>query len=281
MYPDISASGTDIVYSTPRRGKRELRRRSLTDGQETVLLTASDLIGPRWSDDGASVVFRRLGPRQPEGAARESAVVVVSADGENERLLTSPGPKQVTPFDWSSDGNWILAACERGPTARVSVCLLPLSSAPHAQEGMRVIASDPDRNLYQATFSPDQKWIVFIATQMRDGHSTIYVVGANGGPWTPISEGVYWDDKPRWSPDGKTIYFISNRSAFLNVWGRRFDPVAGKPSGEPFRVTSFEDLRKRVSSPLAAMELVIAPDRMILPIVEASGAVWVLENIGW
>jgi len=27
----------------------------------------------------------------------------------------------------------------------------------------------------------------------------------------------YWDDKPRWSPDGKTIYFVSNRTGFFNV----------------------------------------------------------------
>ena len=35
---------------------------------------------------------------------------------------------------------------------------------------------------------------------------------AQGGPWTPITDGVTGsDDKPRWAPDGPTIYFISNR----------------------------------------------------------------------
>lgn len=39
-------------------------------------------------------------------------------------------------------------------------------------------------------------------------------------------------------PDGRTIYFISNRnSAFFDVWGLRFDPEAGRSVGEEFRVT--------------------------------------------
>jgi len=157
------------------------------------------------------------------------------------------------------------------------VCVLPVAAAPHAEKHARVIATDPDRNLFQATFSPNQKWIAFNATS--PGLSAIHVVSSDGGQWTPISEGTFWDDKPRWSPDGRTLYFVSNRSGFLNVWGRRFDPATGKPSGDPFRVTSLENPSERVSSPVNTMELAIAPNQLILPIVEASGSVWVLENI--
>jgi hypothetical protein len=64
---------------------------------------------------------------------------------------------------------------------------------------------------------------------------------AAGGPWTLISKGKPWDDKPNWSPDGKTIYFVSARSGFFNVWGIRFDSTKGKPVGEAFRVTAFEN----------------------------------------
>jgi len=34
---------------------------------------------------------------------------------------------------------------------------------------------------------------------------------------TQYSDGKYWEDKPRWSPDGRTIYFVSNRTGFYNV----------------------------------------------------------------
>jgi dipeptidyl aminopeptidase/acylaminoacyl peptidase len=256
-----------------------LHRRSLTDGEDTVVLATSGVVGPRWSEDGTLLAFRKLSPLQPGKTRREAAIVLVSADGRNERLLTEPSAHELTPFDWSSDGNWILGTCEHGPVGRRGVCLLPVSSAPRAQEQMRVIASDPERNLYQATFSPNQQWITFIAAPWGARVSTVYVVDVNGGQWTPISEGTFWDDKPRWSPDGKTIYFLSNRSGFLNVWGRRFDPITGKPAGNPFQVTSIDAASTRVLSPTVSTELAISPDRLILPIVESAGSVWVLENI--
>jgi dipeptidyl aminopeptidase/acylaminoacyl peptidase len=183
------------------------------------------------------------------------------------------------PYGWSLDGASVLASCEHGPAKRQSVCLLPLSAAPQAQVKSRIVASDPERNLYQPTFSPNQRWIAFNATTADQGVSAIYVVATDGGPWTSMTDGAFWDDKPRWSPDGRTLYFISNRSGFLNVWGRRFDPASGQPSGDPFRVTNFENPSERVYSPVSTMELALTSDQMILPVVEATGAVWVLDNV--
>ena len=97
---------------------------------------------------------------------------------------------------------------------------------------LRVIASHPEYHLWQGRFSPDSRWISFNAFKRTDGAtSTIYVVTPSGGPWIRITEGQYWDDKPRWSPDGKTIYFVSNRTGFLNVWKVRFEPTSGQTLG--------------------------------------------------
>ena len=277
LYPDVPPNGTHVVYRTIRRGKYELRRRSLASGEDRVLPVTGEWLVPRWSDDGTMLALRRRMPVPSDGTERLGTVVLVSADGSHERNLTTPNPREFTPYDWSSDGKWILASCEHGPAERTAVCVLPVAGAPRAEEQKRFIASDPDRNLYQATFSPNQRWIAFNATS--PGLSAIHVVSSEGGQWTAISEGTFWDDKPRWSPDGRTLYFVSNRSGFLNVWGRRFDPTTGKPSGDPFRVTNLENPSERVSLPVNTMELAIAPSQMILPIVEASGSVWVLENI--
>ena len=82
-----------------------------------------------------------------------------------------------------------------------------------------------------------------------------------------------------WSPDGKTIYYISNRStAFFNVWGIRFDPARGQPVGEPFRVTSFDNPGRMVW-PSHAVEIALSTDRLFLPITEVTGSIWVLDNV--
>jgi hypothetical protein len=107
----------------------------------------------------------------------------------------------------------------------------------------------------------------------------IYVHPTSGGGLTQITEGRHWNDKPRWAPDGRTIYFVSDRSGFLNVWGIRFDPLKGKPVGESFQVTAFESPRRMVFPRVAPLEMAIAGGRLFINITEATGSVWILENV--
>jgi Tol biopolymer transport system component len=40
-------------------------------------------------------------------------------------------------------------------------------------------------------------------------NAKLYTVRVSGGCWVRVTDGTSWDDKPRWSPDGKTIYHVS------------------------------------------------------------------------
>jgi hypothetical protein len=141
------------------------------------------------------------------------------------------------------------------------------------------VTSSEEDNLWQASFSPDEPWVIFNAVNKINmtGTSTIYVVPVSGGEWMRITEGKYWDDVPRWSPDGKTIYFVSNRSGFLNVWGIRFNSKTGKPVGDPFRVTAFGGPVKL--HPIGINMISVGADRLLVNLVESSGNIWVLENV--
>ena len=272
LYPDVSRDGKHVVYRISRRGEYELWSQSLVNGATHHFATAQELYTPRLSADGTTVAYRRL---TDDG---KNLIALLSADSGTERLLTSPTAAFISPSDWSSDGAWILGTCERGSSGLRSLCLLPVASAPRAETEMRIIATDPERDLFQGRFSPNQRWIAFLAVN-RSTSQTIYVMDPKGGPWIPVTEGSFRDDKPRWSPDGKTLYFVSKQSGFAEVWGRGFDPERGEPVGPPFRVTSFDSPRKHIPWPMITMELAIAPDQMILPVVESSGSVWILENI--
>ena len=81
-------------------------------------------------------------------------------------------------------------------------------------------------------------------------------------------------------PDGKTLYFISSRAGFLNVWGIRFDPDNGQPVGQPFQVTAFENpAQMTYLQDLVGLEMSLAEDRLVVPIMQVSGNIWVLENV--
>jgi sugar lactone lactonase YvrE len=109
--------------------------------------------------------------------------------------------------------------------------------------------------------------------------SRIYVVPVAGGEWRPITEGLWYDDKPHWSRDGRTLYFVSDRQGMLNVWGLRFDPATGKPAGEPFKVTSFASPRQTISAELGRMQIAVTSTQLFLPVTETSGELWLLDNV--
>jgi hypothetical protein len=94
-----------------------------------------------------------------------------------------------------------------------------------------------------------------------------------------ITDGDAYDDRPRWSPDGRLVYFLSTRGGFLNMWAKRFDPVERRAIGEPFPVTHFDSPARMIPPRMVQLGVAMSRDRVILPIREASGNIWILEGV--
>jgi Tol biopolymer transport system component len=202
---------------------------------------------------------------------------VWSAESRDEEPLTAPSNLQMYVYDWSSDGKQLLVAQEADRTHEV--WLRSAAPMPNSEPARKII-SNPAYHLYQPHFSPDGRWIVFEAIRSQPTliESTLYVTPATGGPWIRITDGKHWDDKPRWAPDGKTLYFVSSRGGFLNVWGIRFDPAKGKAVGDPFPVTFFEGPDLMVKA-MGFVELSLTQDKLVLNMSKVSGSIWVLDNV--
>jgi Tol biopolymer transport system component/DNA-binding winged helix-turn-helix (wHTH) protein len=283
LQPGLSPDGKMLVFRKRRADKEELWAKSLADGRETVLTGADDFrrVNPILSNDGSRLLYIRSGPAQIEIDPQVSrTLALLNLDGSDEQIVTSPMQGRISLTDWTPDGKWILMSSDLQTPGRVALCLFPLDAAPSAETQMRMIASNPEYNLWQGRFSPDGRWISFNAFNATDPSvSTVYVVSASGGEWVKLTEGRYWDDKPRWSPDGKAIYFVSNRTGFFNVWKVRFDPASGKPLDQPTRVTDFESSTQMIIPNIIQLEMALTSDRIILPMMETSGSIWVLDNI--
>jgi Tol biopolymer transport system component/DNA-binding winged helix-turn-helix (wHTH) protein len=275
---DARADGSKVAYRTVRAGRNELWERSISGGQERLLLSSPDwrFTKPRWSPDGAKLAFSRCAMRDDA-----LAVAVLDTDDGGERILTKPAEVQMQAFDWSKDGRAILGACRFGPSDRYSTCLVPVSSTNDAYEpAVRVIASDPKRNLFNQRFSPDQRWITFLAHDLSYAStSTVYVIPTTGGAWRAITEGAWFDDKPRWGPDGRILYFVSNRTGVANIWGRRFDDSTGASMGEPFPVTSFTSAQFQLTPRTVQMDIAVTATHLLLPMTEARSEIWMLDQV--
>ena len=272
---NVSRDGTKMAFSSNHAGKFELWKKSLIDG--SALPIAADKYlrdDPKWSPDGKQLVYNRVDLEQ-----RKVTIVVWSEDRHNEIQIARPGLAGAT--DWSPDGKSLLVWDVNAETNRPEIQLWETSAAPHAEAGARKIAAEASSDLWQPQMSPDGRWIVFEAVRDLPDHldSVLWVIPASGGTWTRITDGSHWDDKPRWSLDGKCIYFVSGRSGFFNIWGIRFDPQRGKPVGEPFAVTKFSTPAFMIPQHVPSVDFSIASGRLAMTGEQVSGSVWVLDNV--
>ncbi len=71
--------------------------------------------------------------------------------------------------------------------------------------------------------SPDGSKIVF------DLLGDLYTIPIAGGKATRLTSGIAYDAQPRWSPDGRRIVFISDRTGGDNVWLAASDGSGARP----------------------------------------------------
>jgi Tol biopolymer transport system component len=175
--------------------------------------------------------------------------------------------------DWSSDGReflWIGRTPDQPAIAVVDRATLKRT----------LVLNDPDCNLYQARFSPNQKYITFNA--MRNQHSRIYAAplrtgSVPAGDWIPLTNGATWDDKPRLSADGKLLFFVSDRDGFPCIWVQRLSPGM-HPIGTPEEVFHSHSFRRSLAGVgLGDLELNVSRDMLIFGQGDAVGNIWVLD----
>lgn len=136
-------------------------------------------------------------------------------------------------------------------------------------------------HIYQHKFSPDGEWVTFEALH---GHRSAVFVAAlrgNGLPapeneWIPVTVEEGWADKPRWSPGGKIIYFISNRDGFFCLWAQRLDK-SKHPIGAPAPIAHFHGSRLSVGNVGSGgvIQISVARDKIAINLGELTGNLWV------
>src|ERR1051326_1981618 len=84
--------------------------------------------------------------------------------------------------------------------------------------------------------SPDGKWVAFVITVVdkpnNKTNSDIWLIPSGGGEMRQLTNSPKHDRHPRWSPDGKSIAFESNRGGSFQIY---IQPVA---AGEAKQLTS-------------------------------------------
>ncbi len=148
---------------------------------------------PAWSPDGKTIAYTT----DSSGAQQ---VAVRPADGGPEKLLTSFAEGYFYGPVWSPDGRTLAFSDNAHRLWTVGLD----GGAP------RQVAQDKIAEIHDQSFSPDGRWLAFsmVANARR---RDLYLHEIATGKTTRLGDGSSVDANPVWSPDGKVLYFISNR----------------------------------------------------------------------
>ncbi|MBA2604391.1 MAG: PD40 domain-containing protein [Acidobacteria bacterium] len=263
--PSASEDGRRLVFRSDRLGIGGLWMRDLETDREDLLVSSRGAIGPVITADGSRVAY--------VDAERHWAIFVVpSSGGEPEKVCGDCGDSFVFVQDWSRDKTRILYLA--GSPTEVFVLHLP------SGRKTRALQRSP-HSLWQAKFSPDDRWISVLEPLEAQGHTRLWVVPFRDGSvpdahqWVGVTSGDDWDDKPRWSPDGNLLYFTSLRDGFHCLWAQRLRPDTKEPMGPAFHVQHFHSARLSMSNAgFVGLETAVARDKLFINLGELSGNIW-------
>jgi Tol biopolymer transport system component/C-terminal processing protease CtpA/Prc len=231
-YPAISPDGQTIVFSY----KGDLYRVPSAGGLAVpiTLHEAHDFM-PVWSKDGKSIAFAsdRYG---------NFDVFVMPATGGEAKRLTFHSANDF-PTDFTPDNQRVIfqsSRLQRAENMQFPRTEQLYSVSVNGGQAQMLL----DLNAEHARFSPDGSMIVYqdwkgYEDKWRKHHTSsvtrdIWIYNTQKQSYQKISTFEGEDRNPIFSPDGKSVYFLSEKSGTLNIWQTGLNGENAQP------ITTFE-----------------------------------------
>jgi Tol biopolymer transport system component len=222
--PSVSPDGKFVVYASRSTGNFDIYSLRVGGSLPANLTKDSpaDDREPAFSPDGSRIAFRS----ERDGGG----IYLMGATGESVVRLANFGYRP----SWSPDGAHLVVATADFdiPTARPSRS--ELWTIDTADGKSRKIY---DGDAVQPAWSPNGKRIAFWAIPPTSGQRDVWTIPADGGTPVPVTQDASVDWSPAWEPDGKALYFGSDRGGSMNVWRAAIDEASGSVTGAPEPVT--------------------------------------------
>jgi serine/threonine protein kinase/Tol biopolymer transport system component len=224
LFPSLAPDGDVFVYAklVNGAGNFDIFWQRIDGGSPRNLTEDSreSDTQPAFSPDGKQIAFRS----ERDGGG----LFVMGATGESPRRLTSGFGYNPA---WSPDGREIVYATEG--------VLDPLRRSTAISGLWRVRVSDGFRTLVtkgdavQPSWSPHGKRIAYWGIPEQSTRRVIWTLPVEGGAPVPAVDDGFINWNPIWSPDGRYLYYVSDRDGTVNLWRVRIDEGSGRVSGDP------------------------------------------------
>ena len=236
FFPSLAPDGRSFVYASNPNGNFDLFVQRVGGKNATPLTpnTPSNEIEPVFSPNGERIAFRST--REPAG------VYVMEASGENVRLVVAGCHHP----SWSPEGREVVcstAGHEEAPTTR--------NTWPSALWIANVETGEKrflcENDAMQPSWSPHGDRIAFWFMPPSAGRSAIATISRSGGEIEVVTKDASTNWNPVWSPDGKLLYFASDRSGNMSFWRVAIDEKTGKVQSEAEAVSTPATFNRHLS----------------------------------
>jgi Tol biopolymer transport system component len=211
-------SGTGIVG-------RSIESINLVSGKRDAIISVDPATGrveaPSFSPDGAHLSYvRYFGSGTVLSAAQ---FTVVSATGAGETVYKGDG-QDAFPFPATWLSNTELLYTGEGHLLRVNLATkseaqVAFSAAitsvrpqyPHKTYNFDSTVERQVKGIFAPALSPDGKQIAFVALNQ------LYIMTIGSDP-IPLTNDTFYKQEPAWSPDGRTLAYVSDRNGIENIY---------------------------------------------------------------
>ena len=220
-----SADGRYIPFMDAAATRMSLR--DLAAGEDRVVVEREGgyfVSGPVISPDSRQIAYTRF--RRPPMTGTDFELHVAGIDGSRTKVLVTQKDRWIWPLGWSPDSRHILAGVQGNP---VGLSLVTVTDG-----SVRVLTTEGEYS--NGCFSPDGRYIVTYRAPLPETPSLrppggLKLLPVDGGREVALFESPAANWWPFWSPDGRHIVFLSDRSGTTALWA--IGMTNGRPEGEP------------------------------------------------
>jgi Tol biopolymer transport system component/DNA-binding winged helix-turn-helix (wHTH) protein len=214
MYPALSPDGTRVAFVWNEKGGTAggVFVAPISGGvPKRIGGPEGNYSSPCWSPDGRHLAYLRFEP----AALR---VLIAPEQGGEERQVASLHPNRYGSInrhlDWSPDGRFLAVDDKVQPSEPLGIFLISLPSGEMKRltKPAGGIVGDVDPR-----FSPGGDKVSFVRVQGSNSGDLLAVSLAGGEPWRLTADQAEIDNH-NWSPDGRSVFFSSNRRNEFRLW---------------------------------------------------------------
>ncbi len=205
LNPKISPDRTQIAVQVEGTTTFDISIYHIRRETLTRLTFEGDNILPVWSPDGRRIAFASV----RNNALTSAYVKAVDGSGQAE-MVYSPdqieNSGQVVPFGWTLDGQSLILEFTNENASNLATF--------SEKDGEAQVMLETPAAEQSPALSPNGRWLAYSSDEAGDFQIFVRAFPGPGGKWQVSPSGGFG---PRWSPDGKELFYRWQKELYAVV----------------------------------------------------------------